>query len=60
MPSRYFCGFEIVKLMPCRKSSLIDSKVMEKIRIGMIEEHETEKWYGDLSDLHEYINKKKN
>lgn len=40
--------------------SLIDSKVMEKIRIGMIEEHETEKWYGDLSDLHEYINKKKN
>ncbi|MGE5630606.1 MAG: MazG-like family protein [Caulobacteraceae bacterium] len=39
--------------------SLIDSKVTEKIRIGMLEEHETEKWYGDLSDLFEYIKKKK-
>lgn len=39
--------------------SLIDSKILEKIRIGMIEEHETEKWYGDLSDLHEYMNKKR-
>lgn len=40
--------------------SLIDSKITEKIRIGMIEEHETEKWYGDLSDLNEYMNKRKN
>ena len=39
--------------------SLIDSKIMEKIRIGMLEEHETEKWYGDLSDLGEYLKKKK-
>ncbi len=39
--------------------SLIDSKIMEKIRIGMIEEHETEKWYGDLSDLNEYLRKHK-
>lgn len=35
--------------------SMIDSRVMEKIRIGMLEEHETEKWYGDLTDLDEYL-----
>lgn len=39
--------------------SLIDSRILEKIRIGMLEDHETEKWYGDLSDLGEYLNKKK-
>lgn len=39
--------------------SLIDSRILEKIRIGMLEEHETEKWYGDLSDLSEYLKKKK-
>lgn len=36
-------------------AAVIDSKIMEKIRIGMIEDHETEKWYGDLSDLSEYM-----
>jgi len=39
--------------------SLIDSKVMEKIRIGMLDDHETERWYGDLSDLNEYMNKRR-
>lgn len=39
--------------------SLIDSRIQEKIRIGMLEDHETEKWYGDLSDLGEYLNKNK-
>ena len=39
--------------------SLIDSRILEKIRIGMLEEHETEKWYGDLTDLGEYLKKKK-
>jgi hypothetical protein len=39
--------------------SLIDTRLQEKIRIGMLEEHETEKWYGDLSDLGEYLKKKK-
>lgn len=39
--------------------SLIDSKILEKIRIGMLEEHETEKWYGDLSGLNEYLKKHK-
>lgn len=35
--------------------SMIDSRVMEKIRIGMLEEHEAEKWYGDLTDLDGYL-----
>lgn len=39
--------------------ALIDSRMMEKIRIGKLEEHETETWYGDLTDLGEYLNKKK-
>jgi hypothetical protein len=38
-------------------AAVIDSKIMEKIRIGMIEDHETEKWYGDLSDLSDYMTK---
>jgi hypothetical protein len=40
--------------------SVIDTKVAEKIRIGMIEEHETEKWYGDLSELSEHLKKNRN
>jgi len=36
---------------------VIDSKIMDKIKIGMLEEHETEKWYGDLSDLSDYLQK---
>lgn len=39
--------------------SVIDSKLLDKIKIGKIEEHETEKWYGDLSDLFEYLKKDK-
>lgn len=39
--------------------AVIDSKITEKIRMGMIEEHEIEKWYGDLSDLSEYMKKSK-
>ncbi len=38
-------------------SAVIDSKIMEKIRIGMIEDHESEKWYGDLSELSDYMNR---
>ncbi len=39
--------------------SLIDYRILEKIRIGLLEEHVTEKWYGDLTDLGEYLKKKK-
>ncbi|NLN48062.1 MAG: hypothetical protein GX154_03020 [Clostridiales bacterium] len=35
--------------------SVIDSKILDKIRIGKLEDHETEKWYGDLSDLSDYL-----
>ncbi len=34
---------------------VIDSKIMDKIRIGKLEDHETEKWYGDLSGLSDYL-----
>jgi len=34
--------------------SVIDTKIMEKIRIGLLEEHQAEKWYGDLSSLSDY------
>lgn len=34
----------------------IDLKVEDKIKLGLIEEHQVEKWYGDLSELHEYFN----
>jgi hypothetical protein len=40
-------------------SSVIDAKIQDKIRIGMLEDHETEKWYGDLSDLNDYLKKSK-
>ena len=39
--------------------SMIDAKILEKIRLGMLEEHETEKWYGDLTDLGDYLKTKK-
>lgn len=34
--------------------SVIDTKIMEKLKIGLLEEHEAEKWYGDLSSLSDY------
>lgn len=39
--------------------AVIDSKIMDKIKIGKLEEHETEKWYGDLTDLSEYMERRK-
>lgn len=35
--------------------SLIDEKVEEKIRLGILEEHDVEKNYGDLSELNEHL-----
>ncbi|WP_069650986.1 MazG-like family protein [Caloranaerobacter ferrireducens] len=35
----------------------IDSKIENKIKLGIIEEHKIEKWYGDLSKLREYLNR---
>lgn len=33
----------------------IDKKLEEKLKLGIIEEHEAEKWFGDLSNLSQYI-----
>jgi len=35
--------------------AVIDKKVEEKIRLGILEEHDVEKNYGDLSDLSQHI-----
>lgn len=32
---------------------MINLKIENKIKLGMIEEHKVEQWYGDLSDLKE-------
>lgn len=33
----------------------IDEKLENKIKLGVVEEHKIEKWYGDLSRLLDYI-----
>lgn len=33
----------------------IDKKVEEKARLHILEEHHLEKWYGDLSSLHQHL-----
>ncbi len=33
----------------------IDSKLKQKIKIGIADNHKLEKWYGDLSRLYDYI-----
>jgi len=35
----------------------VDLKLMSKIKLGITEGHEIEKWYGDLSELSEYMNR---
>jgi hypothetical protein len=37
----------------------IDMALKDNIKINLIEEHKIERWYGDLSLLLEYIDKKK-
>lgn len=37
----------------------IDAKVEEKAKLGLIEDHKIEKWYGDLSSLLEYSKRKR-
>jgi NTP pyrophosphatase (non-canonical NTP hydrolase) len=39
--------------------SLIDRKIENKIRLGIVEEHEVEKHYGDLTALSEYCRARK-
>lgn len=33
----------------------IDKKVQERARLHILEEHHLEKWYGDLSSLHQHL-----
>ena len=35
--------------------SNIDKKVQEKARLHILEDHHLEKWYGDLSSLHQHL-----
>ncbi|HHY90255.1 MAG TPA: hypothetical protein GX503_01190 [Clostridiales bacterium] len=39
---------------------LIDVRVHEKIRLGILENHQLEEWYGDLSELKQYLDKDEN
>lgn len=34
----------------------IESKIENKIRLGLVENHEVEKYYGDLSELSKHLN----
>ena len=38
---------------------VIDRKMESKIRLGIIEEHDVEKYYGDLTSLSEYYRARK-
>jgi len=38
---------------------MIDRKMENKIRLGIIEEHDVEKYYGDLTSLSEYYRARK-
>lgn len=33
----------------------IDQMIQKKIRLGMLEEHDVEKYYGDLSELRQHL-----
>ncbi len=33
----------------------IDEKLENKVRLGVVEDHKIEKWYGDLSKLLDYL-----
>jgi hypothetical protein len=37
--------------------AMIDLKIQSKIKLGITEDHEVEKWYNDLSDLAGYMNR---
>lgn len=40
--------------------SSIDMKIEDKIRLGILEQHRVEAWYGDLSNLKQYFNRNRN
>lgn len=40
--------------------SRIDMRIEDKIKLGILEKHKIEEWYGDLSDLKQYLDRKRN
>ncbi len=38
----------------------VDLKMEDKLKLGMIEGHDLEKWYGDLSDLSKHLDISRN
>ncbi|MEW9121396.1 MAG: MazG-like family protein [Thermotaleaceae bacterium] len=40
--------------------STIDMKIEDKIRLGILERHKVEEWYGDLSNLKQYVSRNRN
>jgi len=38
----------------------IDMRIEDKIKLGILEKHKIEEWYGDLSDLKQYLDRKRN
>lgn len=39
--------------------SSIDARLDEKMRLGILENHKLEDWYGDLSDLKQHLDRNK-
>ena len=39
---------------------VIDMRIHEKIRLGILEDHKLEEWYGDLSNLKQYLDEGRN
>lgn len=37
----------------------IDNKIKDKARIGKVEDHDIEKWYGDLTELKDHMDRNK-
>jgi len=40
--------------------SRIDMKLEDKIKLGVLEKHKIEEWYGDLSELKQYLGRNRN
>lgn len=38
----------------------IDMRIEDKIKLGIVEKHKIEEWYGDLSDLKHYLDRNRN
>ncbi|RKD22215.1 MazG-like family protein [Caminicella sporogenes DSM 14501] len=39
--------------------NVLDMRIKEKIRLGVIEEHKIESWFGDLSSLKQHMDRKR-